>query len=66
MEHVDLQACIAGALFDFVGYVSVHPDMPSDLPLGELLMTFADKRKLSLAAANVTSWDTQCCISHTP
>jgi hypothetical protein len=66
MTALDLQACLAGALIDFVGYLSVHPDMPSDVPLENALLAFANKRKLSLVAADVMHWEQTCSTSPQP
>lgn len=66
MSSSHLHACVAGALFDFVGYLSVHPDMPPDLHLEEALVAFAEKRHLPLAAADVMHWEQTCSTSPQP
>lgn len=57
MRPDDLEGLVAGAIFDFAGYLAVHPDMPPDTDVLALVQAWAAHRHLSLLNANVLHWE---------
>lgn len=70
-DPFDLDATIAGAIFDFAGYLAIQPDMSPAIDLPATIMAWAAKRQLSLVNADPETWlqarrPSSCSGSPTP
>lgn len=57
-DPFDLDATIAGAIFDFAGYLAIQPGMSPAIDLPATIIAWADKRQLSLLNADPQAWTT--------